>query len=48
MLSEEPELQKEVNSFLEDEVKFKTQKEKLTEFVTNEPNKVKALETILK
>ncbi|CAK93289.1 unnamed protein product (macronuclear) [Paramecium tetraurelia] len=48
MLSEEPEILKEVNTLLEEDVKFKTQKEKLTEFITNESNKPKALETILK
>ena len=48
MLSEEPELLKEVNTLLEDDVKFKTQKEKLTEFVNNESNQSKAMETILK
>lgn len=48
MLGEEPELLKEVNGLLEDDVKFKTQKEKLTEFVNNETNQSKAMETILK
>jgi paired amphipathic helix protein Sin3a len=48
MLSEEPDLLKEVNSFLEDDVKFKTQKERLSEFVTGETNKAKAMEMILK
>ncbi|CAD8117863.1 unnamed protein product [Paramecium sonneborni] len=48
MLSEEPELLKEVNNLLEDDVKFKTQKEKLSEFVNNEVNQSKAMESILK
>lgn len=48
MLSEEPDLLKEVNGFLEDDVKFKTQKERLSEFVNGETNKAKAMEMILK
>lgn len=48
MLSEEPDLLKEVNGLLDDDVKFKTQKERLTEYINNETNKSKALETILK
>lgn len=48
MLCEEPDILKEVNALLEDDVKFKTQKERLTEYISNESNKTKALETILK